>query len=210
VSHRRGSFPLTAAPGVPSHRTCSIRAVLPVGVAIASILVAAGCGGAGYAKEPRPIGVGDRFTLTAGAVATPQLPCTRQAGSAFGVHLELFVDGWVVLVPSGIGIRQPWVGTAPYVESGACEAPIVTREPTGVIEVRGDGRTLGDLFRIWGEPLGRGGFARYRGAVTAHVDGTPWDGDPRAIPLRRHAQIVLQLGRPRIRPHQVYGFPAGL
>jgi hypothetical protein len=172
--------------------------------------VAAGCGGAGYAPEPRPIGVGDRFTLAPGAVETPRLPCGTPAGTPFGVHLELFVDGWVVLVPSGIGIRPPWVGTVPYVRSGVCEAPIVTREPTGVIEVRGEGRTLGDLFEIWGEPLGRDGFARYRGAVTAHVDGREWEGDPRAIPLRRHAQIVLQLGRPRIRPHQVYGFPEGL
>jgi hypothetical protein len=115
-----------------------------------------------------------------------------------------------VLVPSGIGIRQPWVGSVPYVESGACEHPIVTREPTGVIEVAGPGRTLGDLFRVWGQPLGPDGFARYRGAVTAHVDGRRWDGDPAAIPLGRHAQIVLQVGRPRIRPHVVYTFPAGL
>ena len=115
MSHRRGSFPLTAAPGVRSHRTCSTRAVLPVAAAIATSLLAAGCGGAGYAKEPRPIGVGDRFTLTAGAVASPQLPCGKPAGTPHGVHLELFVDGWVVLVPSGIGIRPPWVGTTPYV-----------------------------------------------------------------------------------------------
>jgi len=172
--------------------------------------VAAGCGYAGYAPEPRPIGVGDRFTLSAGAVDSARLDCRPNLGRRFGVHLELFVDGWVVLVPSGIGIRRPWVGTVPYVRSGACEQPIVTREPTGVVEVRGDGRTLGDLF-AGGSGVAPGELAaRYRGAVTAHVDGRPWDGDPRAIPLRRHAQIVLQIGRPKIRPHQVYGFPRGL
>ena len=210
MSHRRGSFPLTATPGVPLHRTCLPVSLLPLGAAIAVSLTLAGCGGAGYAPEPRPIGVGDRFTLAAGAVDTPALPCGAPAASRYGVHLELFVDAWVVLVPSGIGIRQPWVGTVPYVESGACEHPIVTREPTGVIEVSGAGRTLGDLFAIWGEPLGRDGFARYRGSVTAHVDGHLWDGDPAAIPLARHAQIVLQVGRPRIRPHVAYTFPPGL
>ena len=71
----------------------------------------------------RPIGVGDRFTLTAGAVDSAALPCAAPAASHYGVHLELFVDAWVVLVPSGIGIRQPWVGTVRYVESGACEKP---------------------------------------------------------------------------------------
>ena len=127
------------------------------------------------------------------------------------MHLELFVDAWVVLVPSGIGIRQPWVGTVPYVESGACEHPIVTREPTGVIEVAGAGHTLGDLFAIWGQPLGPRRASRSTAAsVTAHVDGHRWDGDPAAIPLDRHAQIVLQVGRPRIRPHVAYTFPAGL
>jgi hypothetical protein len=143
-------------------------------------------------------------------VESPALPCAAPAASRYGVHLELFVDGWVVLVPSGIGIRRPWVGSVPYVESGACEHAILTREPTGVIEVAQPGRTLADLFRIWGEPLGPDGFARYRGAVTAHVDGRLWKGDPAAIPLSRHAQIVLQVGRPRIRPHVVYTFPAGL
>ena len=72
-------------------------------------------------QEPRPIGVGDRFTLTAGRRRVAALPCGAPAGTPYGVHLELFVDGWVVLVPSGIGIRPPWVGTSPYVESGACE-----------------------------------------------------------------------------------------
>jgi hypothetical protein len=154
--------------------------------------------------------VGERFTLAAGAVGSAALPCAEEPAARFGVHLELFVDAWVVLVPSGIGIRRPWVGSVPYVASGACEHALVTREPTGVVEVSATGLTLGDLFAVWGEPLGRDGFARYRGRVTAHVDGRLWDGDPAAIPLRRHAQIVLQLGRPRIRPHVAYTFPAGL
>ena len=210
MSHRRGSFPLTATPGVRTHRTCSPRSLLPLAAAIVISLLLAACGSAGYAPEPRPIGVGERFTLTAGAVGSAALPCGAPAMAPFGVHLELFVDAWVVLVPSGIGIRQPWVGSVPYVESGACEHPIVTREPTGVIEVAGPGHTLGDLFAVWGQPLGPEGFAQYRGSVTAHVDGHLWDGDPAAIPLNRHAQIVLQVGRPRIRPHVAYTFPAGL
>lgn len=154
LSHRRGSFPLTATPGVRTHRTRSPAALLPLAVAILISLLLAARGSAGYAPEPRPIGVGDRFTLTAAAVESAALPCGTPAAPPFGVHLELFVDAWVVLVPSGIGVRQPWVGTVPYVESGACEHPIVTREPTGVIEVAGPGHTLGDLFALWGQPLG--------------------------------------------------------
>ena len=154
--------------------------------------------------------MGERFTLTAGAVESPAVPCGARATAPYGVHLELFVDAWVVLVPAGIGIRQPWSGSVPYVESGACEHAIVTREPTGVIEVAASGHTLGDLFAVWGQPVGREGFATYRGPVTAHVNGRLWEGDPAAIPLNHHAQIVLQVGQPRIRPHAAYTFPVGL
>jgi hypothetical protein len=45
--------------------------------------------------------------------------------------------------------------------------------------------------------------------VHAFVDGLPWTGDPRTIPLRRHAQIVLEVGG-HVPPHVRYGFPKGL
>jgi hypothetical protein len=48
-----------------------------------------------------------------------------------------------------------------------------------------------------------------RAGVVAFVDGHRWHGDPRGIPLRRHAQIVLELGE-FVRPHPAYLFPAGL
>jgi hypothetical protein len=45
--------------------------------------------------------------------------------------------------------------------------------------------------------------------VTAFVGGERRSGDPRRIPLRRHAQIVLQVGG-YIPPHRSYRFPPGL
>ena len=147
------------------------RSLLPLAAAIAVSLLARRLRQRGICDRAAADRRRERFTLTAGAVGSAALPCGAPAAAPFGVHLELFVDAWVVLVPSGIGIRQPWVGSVPYVESGACEHPIVTREPTGVIEVAGPGHTLGDLFAVWGQPLGPDGFAQYRGSVTAHVDG---------------------------------------
>jgi hypothetical protein len=41
------------------------------------------------------------------------------------------------------------------------------------------------------------------------VGGRPWRGDPNAIPLTRHAQIVLEIG-PYIPPHRTYLFRPGL
>jgi hypothetical protein len=40
------------------------------------------------------------------------------------------------------------------------------------------------------------------------VDGKAWTADPRAIPLRRHAQIQLEVGRPLVAPETIR-FPGG-
>jgi hypothetical protein len=45
--------------------------------------------------------------------------------------------------------------------------------------------------------------------VRAAVGGRDRRGDPRAIALTAHAQVVLQVGPP-IAPHARYRFPPGL
>ena len=79
-----------------------------------------------------------------------------------------------------------------------------------MIEVApGTRATLGDLFAIWGQPLGPHRMAGFRGAVRAYVRGVQFRGDARSIPLTRHAQIVLEVGG-YVRPHSRYGFAPGL
>jgi hypothetical protein len=96
------------------------------------------------------------------------------------------------------------------VSGGRCSYPLRTREPTGVVEVEHAGSyVLGDLFDLWGQPLARDRLAGFRGPVSAFVAGRPWRGDPRAIPLTRHAQIVLETGG-YVPPHTDYRFPPGL
>ena len=69
------------------------------------------------------------------------------------------------------------------------------------------GLTLGDLFTVWGRPLGRDRLAAARGPVTVHLDGRRWTADPRDGPLRPYAQIVVQAGAPLVEPHASYRFP---
>jgi hypothetical protein len=135
--------------------------------------------------------------------------CSRADGVRRGVHLELFASKRVVLVPPGIGIAPPRTRAGAYVRGGRCSYPLRTREPTGVIEVAGSGRTLGDVFAIWGQPLSRTRMAGFQGPVTAYLDGDRWHATPRSIPLRRHAQIVLEVGG-YVAPHARYHFPPGL
>jgi hypothetical protein len=142
------------------------------------------------------------------------MSCRRGVRDRFGVHLELFANRHVVIVPAGVGIAPPRKRTGAYVVEGRCEYPAITVEPTGVIQVLDGSRlTLGDFFAIWGQPLSRrrlAGFAAPSGTrVRAFVGGDEWHDDLGGIPLRRHAQIVLEVGG-FVEPHRRYGFPPGL
>ncbi len=127
----------------------------------------------------------------------------------FRVHLELFAKKLVLLVPAGIGVAPPHERDGAYVTSGRCVYPLRTREPTGVVEVATSRPvTVGDLFRVWGQPLGSRRMAGFRSnrPVLAFVNGRRILGDPRAIPLRRHDEIVLEIGG-YVVPHTSYLFP---
>jgi hypothetical protein len=137
--------------------------------------------------------------------------CTRLQSRAYGIHLELYGQGRVVPVPAGIGIAPPQLRSGAYVRGGACWYPLRSYEPTGVVVVgAGAGAaTLGRLFDVWGQPLSATRLARFDGPVAAYVGGRRWLGSPRAIPLTRHAEIVLETGG-HVIPHPAYRFPPGL
>jgi len=142
--------------------------------------------------HPWPIGVGPRYHPAPGA--RPVLPC-KSAPAGTVVHVELFARRRVVIVPAGIGRTR------------TCTYPTWTDAPTGVVSVRG-AHTLGDLFRVWGRRLSSNALLSFRGQVSAFVAGRRVAGDPRAIRLARHAQIVLEIGA-YVPPHPSYLFPKG-
>jgi hypothetical protein len=161
---------------------------------------------------PSPIGVRARYHPAPAALPVAGLRCTSVELPRFGVHLELFARKQVVIVPAGIGIAPPLRRQGPYVLGGRCSYPARTREPTGVIEVeRGTSLTLGHLFALWGQPLSRTRLAGFASSapVLAFVDGKRRPGNPRSIPLRPHAEIVLEIGG-YVPPHASYLFRKGL
>jgi len=156
---------------------------------LATVLIAA--------PVPTPIGFGPKYQLAAGPPQHTRLACSRADEPRQAAHVELFAKGRVLLLPSGIGVR------------GRCSHAVRTTQPTGVVEfVPAAKPTLGDLFDVWGQPLSARGFAGFRGAVNAWVGGRRWHGDVRVIPLRRHGQIVVELGG-YIPPHTFFLFPPG-
>ena len=188
-----------------------------VGLALAGALLASCGSGSGTHADapPAPIGPSARFrppardaVVRAGA-DLGGLRCTPSRAARVGVHVELFADGDVVVVPAGIGLGGRTRRDGAYVRGGRCSYPIRTHEPTGLLEVDPHQRLhVRDLAVIWRRPIDRTALAGFRGRVRAWIDGEPWRGDPGDVPLRRHANVVVVLGRP-VAVHARYVFPPG-
>jgi hypothetical protein len=189
-----------------------------VPLVIATLLLLASLLGPGRAPAPpvaTPIAVGHRYQLpattavTRRAAALGTLACRPAEHVLRMAHVELFVRGRAVLLPAGIGIAPPVAISGGRVLGGGCRYPLSTADPTGVISVNQPGRrTLGQLFRIWGQPLGGHRLLGFRSHAPLHafVDGRAWHHGLRRIPLRDRAEIVIELGR-LIAPHSFYLFP---
>ena len=165
----------------------------------------------GLLSQARPIGAGPDFQPPATGPVTG--PCLPALGPRDGVHVEVFAANRVVLLPAGIGTRSPRTSVTGRITRASCYGALVTLDPTGLVLVRpGASLTVAMLFRSWGQPLSATRLASFRAApgtrVTVFVDGRPWPGAPGAVPLTRHAEIVLEVG-PHVPPHSSYAFPPG-
>ncbi len=118
-------------------------------------------------------------------------------------HLDLFVDGTRVVVPSGIGIDP----------GGTFLAPLHTHDDTGIIHVESPVRrdyTLGEFFGVWGVRFTRrclGGYCADSGrAFRLFVNGRRILSDPTRLRLRQHEEIAIVVGGPVAVPSS-YSFP---
>jgi hypothetical protein len=156
-------------------------------------VIATGAPGPVY---PWPIGAGPRYQPAAHVRDGSRVGKLRCAsGRTFALHVELFAHRKVIVVPRGIGVART-----------GCRYPLSTTTPTGVVDVRRDGAyVLGDLFRVWGRRFGPQRLLSFPGRVTVFVGGHRRRGDPRRVPLTRHAQIVVEVGA-YVAPHPRYLF----
>jgi len=130
------------------------------------------------------------------------IPCQSMEVGVVHVHshLAIFENGKQVQVPAYIGITP--TGT------GGCLYWLHTHGPDGIIHIEagdvsapnGGPYTLGMFFDIWGQPLTRTQVGPFKGDVTAFVNGETYNGDLRAIPLRSHQIITLEVGTPVVPP----------
>lgn len=157
-------------------------------------------------SEVRPIGRGPRFQPRLRGSATGA--CTAPLGRRLETHVELFGANRVVLLATRIGTRGPRRLSAGRLTHARCFGALVTLDPTGTVYFRpGRPLTVGDLFRAWGQPLGRRRIASFRGArVRVYVNGVVRGGSPATVPLTPDAEIVLEVG-PQVPPHAHFTFP---
>jgi hypothetical protein len=166
--------------------------------------------------KPWPIGLGASYRPPAAtATVTGGTPVGRLRcggnGKTVAVHVELFANRRVIAVPAGIGVARPFRSTLGAVVPLGCSYPVRTLTPTGVVDVATNGRlTVGDLFRVWGQPLGprRLGSFTSRSLVRAYVAGRLVRGSVASIPLTSGEEIVLEIGG-YVPPHPSFLFPKG-
>ena len=130
-------------------------------------------------------------------------------------HLTIFVNGSPRQVPAGIGIPGAHAQNTPqgpFIVSGKCFYWLHTHAADGIIHIESPvQRTymLGDFFDEWGQPLGPDQVGPVKGHVTAIYNGQAYQGNPRDIPLTKHAQIQLEVGTPLVAPEKIT-WPSGL
>lgn len=114
--------------------------------------------------------------------------------------LQIFVHGKPVEVPQSIGINP----TAGFLTS------LHTHDNSGIIHVESptvEDFTLGQFFDVWGvrlTPTCIGGLCNSGdNQLRAYVDGKPWTGNPRDIPLKQHEDIVLTYGTAQEQPKPI-------
>jgi hypothetical protein len=120
------------------------------------------------------------------------LPALHEEGAALHAHqhLDLFIRGKAVSVPGMIGVNVP----EQFI------SPVHTHDGTGEIHIESptvQTYTLGQFFDIWGVRLNSKCIGAYcedgQNSIKVFVNGKA-EGDPRAVELRDHIEIVVTYG----------------
>lgn len=138
------------------------------------------------------------------------LPMLGSEGQVLHIHahLDVFVDGKAVAVPSDIGID----------EARQQLSPLHTHDTTGVIHIESPKKadfTLAQVMTEWDVALSDkaiGGLKTGGGnELHVYVNGKERTGNPGAIKLAAHQEIAVVYGKPtdKVKVPSSYTFPEG-
>src|SRR6185312_8217339 len=157
----RGHRPL--ASGARMDRVRLLAAVL------AAVVALAGCG-AGERRDATERGAPPASVSAArgGAPAAQHGPWPVALPAGRGPAFRLPARGAAVAHARAVGRLRCLADRGAYVRGGRCSYAVRTSEPTGLLELRRGARlTLGDLFAVWGQPLGPRRLGAFRAPVRA-------------------------------------------
>jgi hypothetical protein len=121
------------------------------------------------------------------------------------VHLDIFINGEELVIPSNIGIIPD-----------NCIYWMHTHDDTGVIHIESPENrtfTLGQFFHIWGETFSNNQiFDNNNNTLNVYVNGKKVDSkaDYRQIPLVEHDEIAILYDKLPDSIPSSYKFPEGL
>jgi hypothetical protein len=130
-------------------------------------------------------------------------------------HLDVFVEGNPIVVPSGIGINIDDPGVRKFTDTPdgsigyggikqcdqPCISPLHTHDTTGILHTEAktpDPNTLGQFFTEWGVRLTdscAGDYCSPKKPVAVYVDGKRYEQDPREIQLTFEKEIAIVIGK---------------
>jgi hypothetical protein len=125
--------------------------------------------------------------------------CDQMEGNVLHIHqhVAIYDHGKPVTIPEDVG--RPLLGN--------CFYWLHTHTPDGIIHVESPtfrSYTLGQFFAVWGKPLSRADVAgakpRPGEKTVVWVDGNRYAGDPNAIELTQHLDVVIDVGPPAPKP----------
>jgi len=140
------------------------------------------------------------------------LPTLSEEGSALHIHqhLDIFINGKPINVPTGIGINE----TAGFI------SPIHTHDPDAIMHVESptiQDFTLGQFFDIWGVRFTGQCIGGYCDSgdkfLKVYVNGNLASGDPRQVKLEERQEIAVTYGTDKELPNPIpssFAFPPGL
>lgn len=124
-------------------------------------------------------------------------------------HLTVFVNGALRPIPPGIGIVKPveqQSPSGPFFEASHCYYWLHVHAQDGIIHVEAPSTatyTLGQFFDIWHQPLSSSAVGPAHGTLTVYVNGSRYRGNPRAIPLKSHEDVQIDVGKPLVPPKKI-------
>jgi hypothetical protein len=201
----------------PSQAACFLVGMMLVLSACQAAAPSASYGSSRPLAQPSWLAPADAMTLAVQAGLVTE--SAEYLTTHIHAHLDLYVDGKRVRVPSGIGIQIGAAGVRDEVTPdgsahtyyvnicpAACLSPLHTHDPSGVIHEESKQAhhppfSLGQFFTEWGVRLNAscvGQYCKPDASIHIYIDGKEYTGDPAAIPLPSHREIAIVVGRPPV------------